>query len=268
MTYRLGSRRCKPLLPAVCVLAALVTGADALDVETARLVDLTHDFDETTIYWPTARRFTLDATAHGPTPGGWWYAANDFCAAEHGGTHLDAPIHFAEGGWTTEAIPLDRLRGPAAVVRAIATGARDRDHLVSVRDLERDEAAHGRIPDGAVVLLQTGWARYWPDAARYLGTAARGDTAHLRFPGLDPAAARWLVAQRHVRAVGIDTASIDRGRSTDFRSHRVLAGSNVAVFENLANLDRLPSRGAVVLALPMKIRGGSGGPLRAVALVP
>jgi kynurenine formamidase len=251
-----------------CLLVALAARTDALDVETARLVDLTHDFDETTVYWPTARRFTLEATAHGPTPGGWWYAANDFCAAEHGGTHLDAPIHFARGGWTTEAIPLDRLRGPAAVVRATAGSEGDRDRLVTVRDLERDEAVHGPIPDGALVLLETGWARYWPDAARYLGTAVRGDVAHLRFPGLAPEAARWLVTERRVRGVGIDTASIDRGRSTDFRAHRVLAAANVVVFENLANLGSLPARGAVVLALPMKIRGGSGGPLRAIAFVP
>jgi kynurenine formamidase len=268
MTYRLGRYRCKALLSTACLLVALATRTDALDVETARLVDLTHDFDETTIYWPTARRFTLEATAHGPTPGGWWYAANDFCAAEHGGTHLDAPIHFARGGWTTEAIPLDRLRGPAAVVRATAGSEGDRDRLVTVRDLERDEAVHGPIPDGALVLLETGWARYWPDAARYLGTAVRGDVAHLRFPGLAPEAARWLVTERRVRGVGIDTASIDRGRSTDFRAHRVLAAANVVVFENLANLGSLPARGAVVLALPMKIRGGSGGPLRAIAFVP
>ncbi len=266
MAYRQCVRRCNPLAVAVVLLAASV--APALDVETARLVDLTHPFDEHTIYWPTARRFRLDRVAHGTTPGGWWYAANDFCAAEHGGTHLDAPIHFAEGRWTADEIPLDRLRGPAVVVDVTPQAAANPDLLVRVRHLEADEAAHGRVPDGAIVLVRTGWARYWADPARYLGTAVRGDTAHLHFPGLSDEAARWLVTARRVRAVGIDTASIDRGQSTDFRAHRALAAADVVVFENLAGLDALPARGAVFLGLPMKIRGGSGGPLRAIALLP
>ncbi len=262
-------RRATSCLPAgVAALFLIAHPAPALDVLTARMVDLTHPFDDATIYWPTARRFRLEPVAHGHTPGGWWYAANDFCAAEHGGTHIDAPIHFAAGGWSADQIPLDRLRGPAAVVDVTARAARDRDALVRVRDLAGDEALHGRIPDGAVVLLRTGWARYWTEPARYLGTAVPGDTRHMRFPGLSEEAARWLVAARRVRGVGIDTASIDRGRSEDFRAHRALADANVVVFENLANLDAVPPRGAAVLALPMMIRGGSGGPLRAVALLP
>jgi kynurenine formamidase len=118
------------------------------------------------------------------------------------------------------------------------------------------------------VLVRTGWAARWPDAARYLGTAKRGDTAELHFPGVGPEAARWLVERRAVKAVGIDTASIDRGTSTGFETHQVLAAAGVPVFENLANLERLPARGATVVALPMKIGGGSGGPLRALAILP
>lgn len=266
MAYRQTARRCNRIV-SLLLLGIAAAPARALDVETARLVDLTHAFDERTVYWPTARPFQLDVVAHGETPGGWWYAANDFCAAEHGGTHLDAPIHFAEGGWTADEIPLDRLRGPAAVVDVSARAAADRDALVRVRDLAADEAAHGRIPDGAIVLLRTGWARRWPDAKSYLGTNARGDTEHLHFPGLSGEAADWLVTERRVRGVGIDTASIDHGQSRDFRAHRVIAAANVAVFENLANLDALPARGAVFVGLPMKIRGGSGGPLRAIALL-
>jgi len=266
MAYSQIARRCNPF-GAIAVLVA-ATAVYGVDIETARLVDLTHPFDETTIYWPTARPFALESVAHGRTPGGWWYAANNFCAAEHGGTHLDAPIHFAEGGWTADQIPLDRLRGPAVVVDVRPRAVADRDTLIRVRDLEADEAAFGRIPEGAVVLLRTGWARYWPDAQRYLGTAARGDTVHLHFPGLSGEAASWLVTARRVRAVGIDTASIDRGQSSDFQAHRALSAANVPIFENLADLDLLPARGAAFLALPMKIRGGSGGPLRAIALLP
>ncbi|MCW5893383.1 MAG: cyclase family protein [bacterium] len=256
----------------LALLVALPLGAaaapDLADLTDADLVDLTHAFDTQTIYWPTARRFTLEPVAHGHTPGGWWYAANDFCAAEHGGTHLDAPIHFAEGGATADTVPLRRLIGPAAVVDLTARADADRDALLEVDDLEADERRHGAIPAGAIVLVRTGWAARWPDAARYLGTAVRGDTAGLHFPGVSEAAARWLVTARGVRAVGIDTASIDRGTSADFAAHRVLAAAGVPVFENLASLDRLPPRRAVVVALPMKIRDGSGGPLRALAILP
>jgi kynurenine formamidase len=266
MAYRQRARRCKRVVAVLVLLA--VRWAAALDVETARLVDLTHPFDDTTIYWPTFRRFQLDVVSHGKTPGGWWYAANDFCAAEHGGTHFDAPIHFAEDGWTADEIPLDRLRGPAAVIDVTAEAGARRDLLIGVPHLQADERAHGRIPDGAIVLLRTGWGRYWPDAERYLGTAARGDVEHLHFPGLSDEAARWLMAERKIRGVGIDTASIDRGQSRDFRAHRVLGAADTLIFENLANLGAVPARGAVFVGLPMKIRGGSGAPLRAVALLP
>ncbi len=252
---------------ALALVVALAVPARAFDVERARLVDLTHPFAPDTIYWPTARRFTLTPVSHGHTAGGWWYAANDFCAAEHGGTHLDAPIHFAEGRATTDTVPLDRLLGPAVVVDVRARADADRDLLIAVSDLEAAERAGGAIPAGAIVLLRTGWDARWPDAARYLGTAAPGDTEHLHFPGLSEEAARWLVARR-VDAVGIDTASIDRGQSRDFLAHRTLAAADVPVFENLADLGAVPPRGAIFLGLPMKIAAGSGGPLRAVALLP
>jgi kynurenine formamidase len=242
--------------------------AAALDVDGARLVDLTHPFDEHTVYWPTARPFRLEPVAHGMTEGGWWYAANDFCAAEHGGTHLDAPIHFAAGRWTADEIPLDRLVGPAVVVDLTERAAEDPDALLTRADLERDEAAHGPIPQGAIVLVRTGWDRWWAEPARYLGSATPGDTAHLHFPGVGADAAEWLTTARRIRSIGIDTASIDHGPSHDFRAHRALTNANVPIFENLAGLDALPPRGATFIGLPMKIGGGSGGPLRAVALLP
>jgi kynurenine formamidase len=235
----------------------------------AEIVDLTHAFDETTIYWPTASPFALEVVAEGPTPAGWWYAANAFCAAEHGGTHLDAPVHFAEGRRSTAEIPLEDLIGAAVVVDVSGAAASDPDLEIGAGALDAWEASRGPIPEGAIVLLKTGWGDRWPDPARYLGTAARGTeaVADLHFPGLSEDGARWLVA-RAVRAVGIDTASIDRGQSTDFRAHRVLAEANVPIFENVANLDRVVLHGAWVVALPMKISRGTGGPLRIVALQP
>ena len=245
----------------------LVAPAAGLDLEAARLVDLTHSFDARTVYWPTARHFTLEPVAGGMTEAGYWYAANNFCAAEHGGTHLDAPIHFAAGRWTADEVPLDRLVGGAVVVDVSERAAKDRDMLIGVADLTAFEARHGRIPDGAIVLLRTGWARFWDDPARYLGSAA-GDASDLHFPGLAAEAAVWLSMARRVRAVGIDTASIDHGPSRTFRAHRALGNANVPIFENLAGLDALPPQGALFIGLPMKIAGGSGGPLRAVAAVP
>ena len=243
---------------------------ERVDLARDRLVDLSHAFNRRTIYWPTARRFTLTKVAEGETEGGWFYAANNFAAAEHGGTHLDAPIHFARGGDTADDVPLRRLAGPAVNVDVRAQAAANRDHLVSVADLTAWEARNGRIGRRSIVLLRTGWERRWPDAERYLGTARRGQAAvaDLHFPGLSEEAARWLVQERAVKAVGIDTASIDRGQSTEFEAHRVLGAADVPVFENVASLDDLPADGFQVVALPMKIEGGSGGPLRALAVVP
>lgn len=235
----------------------------------ATLIDLTHPFDADTIFWPTEQGFALEPRAAGRTEGGYWYAANGFRSAEHGGTHLDAPYHFSKTGRTADAIPLDRLLGEAVVVDVEKACAADRDHAITPEDLAAFEMAHGQIPKGSIVLLRTGFGAHWPDRARYLGTAARGEAAvaELHFPGLAPDAAALLI-ERGVRAVGIDTASIDPGQSTDFASHQVLAAAQVPVFENVAALARLPARGAFVIALPMKIGNGSGGPLRIVAWLP
>ncbi|MDH5591155.1 MAG: cyclase family protein [Gemmatimonadota bacterium] len=232
-------------------------------------VDLTHAFSESTIYWPTdTAGFQLQELAYGSTEGGWFYSSYAFASAEHGGTHLDAPIHFAEGRLTNDAIPLSGLMGPAAVVDV--TDHVHPDYRVGVADLTGWEAAHGPLPDGGILLLRTGWGDRWDDRAAYLGTDLTGPdaVAALHFPGLAPEAAEWLVAERGIVAVGIDTPSIDYGQSADFRSHVILYSENLSGFENVANLDLLPESGSFVVALPMKIKGGSGGPLRIVAFVP
>ncbi|MDQ4081576.1 MAG: cyclase family protein [Actinomycetota bacterium] len=247
-----------------------VTGGKGADAAASRtLVDLTHAFNKRTIYWPTAKRFKLTVVAHGHTEAGFFYAANNYEAAEHGGTHVDSPIHFAQGRHTTDEIPLSRLVGNAIVIDVSSSALRNRDYRVSVRDFVSWERRNGRIPRHAIVLLRTGYDRFWLNARQYLGTAQRGEQAvpKLHFPGLHPAGARWLVQNRRVKAVGIDTASIDYGQSKLFRSHQVLGAANVPVFENLANLGRLPRKGFSVIALPMKIDRGSGGPLRAIAIV-
>ncbi len=232
-------------------------------------VDLSHSFSPSTIYWPTdTTGFVLTEQAYGPTEGGWFYASYEFQSAEHGGTHLDAPIHFSEGRWTNEEIPLSSLMGPAAVLDVSSRA--DPDYLVTIADLTEWESLNGPLPEGGVLLLRTDWSARWNDRAAYLGTSAIGPDAvpELHFPGLDPEAAQWLVDNREMVAVGIDTPSIDYGQSVDFRSHVILYSANVIGFENVTQLSRLPAVGSFVVALPMKIEGGSGGPLRIVAFVP
>ncbi len=234
----------------------------------AKVVDLTYPFDDKTIYWPTATTgFVHDKVFYGKAEGGYFYSAYTTCAPEHGGTHLDAPIHFAEGKSTADAVPLSRLVGPAVVVDVSAAAAKDADYRVTRADLEAFEAAHGAIDPSTIVLIRTGWGARWPDKKSYLGDDRPGHAEALHFPGVGADAARALV-ERKVGAVGVDTASIDHGPSKDFIAHRVLLGADIPVFENVASMESLPPRGALVIALPMKIRAGSGGPLRIVAVLP
>lgn len=233
-------------------------------------VDLTHAFGKDTLYWPTDDTFVHETVFAGWTDKGFFYTSKKFRASEHGGTHLDAPIHFAEGRQHADELPLDKLIGPAVCLDVSAACAADRDHQISVADIQVWEKAHGTIPAHTIILFHTGFGRHWPDAKKYLGTDVRGaaGVALLSFPGLAPAAAEWLVQNRQPRAIGLDTASIDHGKSQKFQTHVILMGKNIPVFENVGHLDRLPAKGAHVTALPMKIKGGSGGPLRIVAWVP
>ncbi len=256
----------------LCVLLVAV-GACARPSVTDQLaratwVDLTYPFDSTTIYWPTAKPFRLEVVSAQRTAAGYYYAANNFAAAEHGGTHLDAPVHFAEGRLSTDQIPLARLTGPAVVIDVSNQADADRDFRVAPADLEAWERGHTPIAEGSIVLIRTGWGSRWPDRARYLGTTKTGPAAvaELHFPGIHPDAARWLVTHK-VRAVGIDTPSIDYGQSTTFDTHQILFAADIPAFENVAHLSAVPATGAFVIALPMKIRGGSGGPLRIVAVL-
>jgi kynurenine formamidase len=239
------------------------------DFPSGQIVDLSHAYDENTIYWPTAETFHLEKDFEGMTDKGYYYAANRFSTAEHGGTHIDAPVHFAKGHNTVDQIPLEQLMGQALVVDVSKQCATNPDYQVSVSDFQNWEKANGAIPKDAIVLLRTGYSKYWPDRKKYLGTDERGAQAvpKLHFPGLNPEAARWLTQNRSIKAIGLDTASIDYGQSTLFESHRTLFDKNVPAFENLDNLDKLPLKGFYLIALPMKIKGGSGGPLRAIAIL-
>lgn len=241
----------------------------AVNLERYRLVDLTYPFGEETVYWPTATSgFELTELHHGPTDAGFFYSANSFAAPEHGGTHLDAPIHFAEGRQTADQVPLDRLISPAVVIDVSEKAAADPDYRMTPEDLTAFEGEHGVVPEGSIVLLRTGWGERWPDRLRYLGDDTPGDASNLHFPSYGRDAAAVLVNDRRVAVLGVDTASIDHGQSTDFPVHQVAAAANVPGLENVANLGQVPPTGAWVIALPVKIEGGSGGPVRIAALVP
>ena len=249
--------------PAPCPFSSAIAAGGG------RWIDLSHDFSSETIYWPTAKPFALEVVSAQRTPQGYYYAANNLSAAEHGGTHLDAPVHFAEGKRTADQIPLTQLIAPAAVIDVRAEARANVDLRIGVAALEEWVRQHGRIEPGTIVLFNTGWDVRWPDRQRYLGTTKTGPAAvaELHFPGIDSSAARWLV-EHQTAAVGIDTPSLDYGQSATFDTHRTLFAADIPGFENVASLDSLPATGAFVVALPMKIKGGSGGPLRIVARLP
>lgn len=240
--------------------------ADAIDEK--KLVDLTYPFSEQTLHWPTAKPFQLEKINEGVTPRGYWYASYNYSASEHVGTHLDAPFHFAEGKWTTDQIPLSRLIGPGVVIDVSRKAEANRDYQLQVVDIRTWEKRHGTMPKGAIVLMYSGWGRYWGDRKRYFGTDDPADVANLRFPGFSKEAAEFLVKERGVKAVGTDTPSIDHGLSRDFPAHQIFGKANTPVFENVASVERLPAKRATIFALPMKIQGGTGAPLRIFALLP
>jgi kynurenine formamidase len=243
--------------------------AQAIDLTKVRVIDLSHAFGAKTLYWPTATSgFKLEQLAYGPTAGGYFYSSYAYAAPEHGGTHLDAPIHFAQNGLTADRIPVEQFIGSAVVIDISKQAAKDADYRLTVQDLAAWERANGRVPRGAFVVLRTGYGLRWPDAKGYLGDDTPGDASKLHFPSFGAEAARVLVLERRVGALGADVASIDYGQSKDFTVHQIAARAGVLGFENLTNVQQLPAKGATIVALPMKIENGSGGPLRAIALVP
>jgi kynurenine formamidase len=242
--------RLRPAFLAVLVLAAPVRGEEA-----RRVLDLGHPLAETDPSWSGEKVFTRTGS------GGDGVAMGRFSSDEHFGTHLDAPAHFA-GAWTTDKIPVERLVRPAVCINVEAQAERDEDYRLTRDDILQFESKHGRIPEGALVLVATGWDRRWPDRVRYMNE--RDGVKH--FPGLSVEAAALLARERKVAGIGIDTASVDYGPSTKYETHRTTMPENVYHIENAANLTRLPPRGFTAVVAPIDIAGGSGGPTRLFAL--
>jgi kynurenine formamidase len=264
------TRACRALaLTAAFVpMQAPPSPAQGVDIATARIVDLTHAIDAQTIFWPTEKKaFELITEHKGLTERGFFYAANRFCSPEHGGTHIDAPYHFAREGERVSQIPIEHLVGPAIVIDVAEKAAADPDYTLKRDDVAAWEARHGQVPKGAIVLLRTGWSSRWPDKRAYLGDDTPGDASNLHFPSYGAEAAQLLI-ERGVAVLGVDTASIDYGPTKDFPVHRIAGAANVVGLENVTNLDQVPATGAWVMALPMKIANGTGAPARVIALVP
>ncbi len=193
------------------------------------------------------------------------YFDRHFSTAEHYGTHMDAPAHFSPGQATLDAIPVPQLFAPAVVADVSAKVAQNADYRLTWADLQAWEQAHGAIPVGAVVIARTGWGARWSDPARFLNADPKGI---LHFPGFSAEAAKFLVEQRQIVGLGIDTLSLDYGPSTDFEVHHITHPRGLYSLENLANLEAVPETGAYLIVAPIKLAGGSGAPTRVFALLP
>ncbi|XP_076447438.1 isatin hydrolase-like [Babylonia areolata] len=250
------------LLPG-CLMMMLMPEMPRAVVE---VVDLTYDFSPASIYWPGNPAITFTIQSRGNQSAGYWYESNSFSTPEHAGTHVDSPAHFYEGSWRVEEIPASHLVGPAVVVDVQAKAAQDPDYLMSVQDLEDWEEVHGQIPPMSVVMMNSGWGRRYPNVTEVFGSAHPTDPTTFHFPGIHPDAATFLATRRRVIAAGVDTPSVDFGQSKTFPTHVILGRNNVLGLENLANVERLPARGATVVVGLVKLVDGSGGPARILAL--
>jgi kynurenine formamidase len=254
---------------AVLIVSGLLVYSGSVPKE--KLLDMSFTFDKKTIYWPTANPFHLKEIADGKVEGGWYYRSNDYCASEHGGTHVDAPSHFDKAGPPVDEIPLHKWIGPAVNIDVTAKCDKNRDYLLTVQDIKNWEKKYGKIPSHAWVIMYTGIdTRFYPDREKVLGTTKTGPgaVAELHFPGFSPESVSWLLKERDIAGIAIDTPSIDYGQSKDFKAHQILCAANKPAVENIANLDKLPPTGATLYVLPMKIKGGSGAPARIFAILP
>ncbi len=262
-----------PLISLILVLVMIQACRNRQDplseLKKGKWIDLTWNYDEQSIYWPTNIPFHHDTVFAGINDKGYYYSSFKYSAEEHGGTHFDAPRHFAEGGRTVEQIPLNDLMGEGVVIDVQEKVNKETDYQINIKDIEAWEKIHGMIPPRSIVLFLTGFGKYYPDKLKYTGTLLTGKEGveNLHFPGIHPDAAAFLAKERKVCAVGIDTPSIDYGQSKDFMTHRTLFANDVTAYENVAHLDQLPPKGSWIMALPMKIKGGSGSPLRLVAMI-
>ncbi len=227
-----------------------------------RVIDLSYAINDKLVPWPgDVRWFEAQANATVEKDG---YFTRSFWMLEHYGTYMDAPIHFPPGTTPVDRIPAKQLFGPAVILDVRADGEKDPDYQLPASRVQDWEKRHGQLPAGAIVLLRTGWASRWPDAKRYRNQDEQG---RMHFPGISVEAARLLI-ERKVSGLGCDTMSVDYGASPDFAVHTLALGAGLYHLENLADLSALPELGAFLIVAPIKLEGGSGGPVRVFAILP
>ncbi|XP_071097005.1 isatin hydrolase-like [Haliotis cracherodii] len=229
-----------------------------------KVMDLTWTHGPSTIYWPGSVGFNFTNIAEVETVH-YRYESNWFSTPEHGGTHLDSPSHFFEGGWKADEIPAERLIGPGVILDVTSQANADPDYRVTQADFEAYESKHGRIPHGAIVFMNSGWGARYSDKKRFFNTEYPDNSSTFHFPGYHEDAITWLVANRNVSMVGVDTPSNDYGQSTVFPSHVILAKNNIPGLENVARLNQVPAKGATIIVGSIKLFSGSGGPARILA---
>jgi kynurenine formamidase len=233
-------------------------------------VDLTHEFSDQMAGHPRSQPFVHTPGMVGMTRGGFYMATYNYSGSEHVGTHLDAPVHFHEGGKSIDQLAIDQLMGAVIVIDVKKQVSNDPNYLVSVDDILDWEKTNGRIPDDCIVMFNTGLANVWPDATKYVGTDKTGNegVAELEYAAIHKDTATLLSTQRNIKAIGIDTISFDNSLQAKRMSHRIFFEHDIPGVENVASLDLLPATGAYLIGLPMKIKGGSAAPIRIIAFVP
>ncbi|XP_037573805.2 isatin hydrolase isoform X1 [Dermacentor silvarum] len=270
------SAACPLLVLAACALSVRQAACQPSRSMGPKLVDLSYVFDKNTVYPSPSANFSLDVR-YRKTKHGVRYQEENLCSSTQGGTHVIAPRHLLKGRWSVTDLPLNRLVVPGAVIDISIQVLRSRDYRLRITDVMRWEDIHGRLPQGCVLFVRTGWSRYWPSWYKYHGhpaAAGNGTSSYLPFdtrphhPGVHPDTATWLVSKRKVYGVGIDAPSLDYGLSKDLGAQHILLAANIYGLVNVANLQELPSVGSTLFVFPMKIRGAGAAPVRILAVVP
>lgn len=231
-----------------------------------RIVDLTHAHSDETIAWPTYPDINHTILYRGMYTD-FWLEQNYYRTPDHAGTHLDAPAHFKENAERTHSIPMEKLVGPGVVINVKEKVKINKDYLVSVQDLVVWESKYGQIPKGAVVLMNSGWDKFHPNKSLVFGTRNTTDPNTFHFPSFHEDAADWLVKNRKIHILGVDTPSTDFAQSATYPVHLILAKAGISGLENVANLDMIPEHGTMVFAAVFKLYDGSGGPTRVFATI-